>query len=113
MKITKIIKGIAYTILTLLLAGVVVFGTTSTKRGKAVRTLKSELAAVTAERDSLQRVSHKLATQPAIVCTVQFDLRNNAVFGVNNVQAQQVAEQVAVYTREEMLAIIDSLNNAR
>lgn len=113
MRIAKIIKGIAYAITALMLVGVVAFGTVSTKRGKTVRVLKREAAALSEKCDSLQERNARLASQPAVVCTVQFDLRNNAVFGVNNIHAQQVAEQVAIYTREEMLAVIDSLNSHR
>ena len=113
MRIKKIIKAIAYCILAALVLMSTVFGAVSTKRGKAVKALKADVAALTAERDSLRRVNEQLGKEPAVVCTVQFDLRNNAVFGVNNIHAQQVAEQVALYTRQELLALADTLKKAR
>lgn len=80
-------------------------------KNKTIRQAKSTIKFQTETIDSLQKRCDKLGAVDCITVETSCIINNKGL--VNVAQTNQISKTVAHYTRDEVLAAMDSLNNAR
>lgn len=73
------------------------------KKNDTIKTLKKEITDKELVIDSLQNYNRELAELNGISVTVQFTLKSTNVLGINTNNCQNIAKEIAQYTRGELL----------
>ena len=102
-KLQKIINTIAYTILACMVIAIIWLSVSCSKKSATIKDARMKEKQYEIVIDSLQKRINALGDMDAIRCDVTFQMRNVNTLGIQKVNAQQVANQVATYTRKELL----------
>lgn len=109
----QIIKWISYGLQVILIALVITFGAMTSNRGKTIRTQNTQIKSLTEQVDSLNRVNRALGAETCYTVNCTIHLTSKNIMGVNTINSNNIAKTVATVTRQELLNINDSLQNAK
>lgn len=108
-----IIKWISYGLQVILIALVITFGAMTSNRGKTIRNQQEKIVYLTEQVDSLNRVNRALGAETCYTVNCTIHLTSKNIMGVNTINSNNIAKTVATVTRQELLNINDSLQNAK
>lgn len=108
-KIKLIIYGITTVIIIALTIACIGLGIKSSN----VRTYKDTIKAQTAQIDSLKRKCDELGNMDCITVHTTFEINNKNILSVNTTQANNISRTYATYTKNEVLAALDSLDKIK
>lgn len=108
-KIKLIIYGIIAVIIICLTGACIGLGIKSSK----VNMYKDTIKVQTAQIDSLQRKCEELGNMDCITVHTTFEINNKNILSVNTTQANNISRTYATYTKNEVLAALDSLDKIK
>jgi len=107
----KVIKFIAYAIQIALIVTIITLSCVISNKNVKYKEAKSQVKALTEQVDSLSRINKALGAEVcySVNCTINLTSKN--IMGVNTINSNNIAKTVATTTRQELLALRDSLEN--
>lgn len=107
----RIVKIIAYAIQIALIVTIIALSCVISNRNVKYKSALSQVKALTSQVDSLTRINKALGAEVcySVNCTINLTSKN--IMGVNTINSNNIAKTVATTTRQELLALRDSLEN--
>lgn len=98
----KWIKIVLFIVEILLIALLIIFASISTKRGKTIRAKDIRIEQLMEERAELMNNIEKLGAESVLSVTCNINIKSTNVMGVNTINSNNIAREVAQITRKEL-----------
>lgn len=110
---TRKIKLIIYTITTVIIIALTIACVALGIKSSKVNMYRDTIKEQTAQIDSLQRKCEELGNMDCITVNTTFEINNKNILSVNTTQANNISRTYATYTKNEVLAALDSLDKIK